>query len=86
MADDDRERNAVNEASVEVSALLGQSTMDIGQILKLGRGAIIELDTRLGDKVGLYANRKLIARGEVIVIDEKLGLSITEMIKGRRAG
>ncbi len=74
---------AVHDAEVEISAILGRTTMDMAQILKLGRGAIIELDSTQNDPIGLFAEDTLIAYGEVTVVDETLAVRVTEMVKGR---
>ncbi|MRG71627.1 flagellar motor switch protein FliN [Alphaproteobacteria bacterium HT1-32] len=81
MADSEEAEDAINDAVVEVIALLGATTMTVSQILKLGRGAVIELDARVGDEARLLVRDNLIARGEVMVVDDKIGLTITEMVK-----
>ena len=81
MADSEEAEDAINDAVVEVIALLGATTMTVSQILKLGRGAMIELDARVGDEARLLVRDNLIARGEVMVVDDKIGLTITEMVK-----
>ena len=57
------------------------STMLVSQMLKLGRGAVIELDRKVGEAIDIYVNNRLVARGEVIIVDEKLGVTMTEIIK-----
>ena len=81
MAEDNEFDDAINDAKVEVIALLGATTMTVSQILKLGRGAVIELDARVGDEARLLVRDNLIARGDVVVVDDKIGLTITEMVK-----
>ena len=81
MADSEEAEDAINDAVVEVIALLGATTMTVSQILKLGRGSVIELDARVGDEARLLVRDNLIARGEVMVVDDKIGLTITEMVK-----
>ena len=76
---------AVYDVPVQVSAVLGRSTMPVNQLLRLGRGAVIELDRKVGDAIDIYVNNRLVARGEVIVIDDHLGISMTEMVKSDRA-
>jgi len=75
--------NAVYDIIVDVTAVLGTSEMQVSQILKLGRGAVVELDRLVGEAVDLKAENQLVARGEVVVIDDRLGVTITEIIKGR---
>jgi flagellar motor switch protein FliN/FliY len=76
-----RELEPVFDIPVTVSAVLGMSTMLVSQMLKLGRGAVIELDRKVGEAIDIYVNNRLAARGEVIIVDEKLGVTMTEIIK-----
>ena len=73
---------AAYEISVEVIAVLGTAELQVSQILKLGRGAVVELDRIVGEPIDIHANNKLIARGEVVVIEDRLGVQMTEIIKG----
>lgn len=73
---------AVYNVPVQVSAVLGNASMPVSQLLKLGRGAVVELDRRVGESIDVFVNNRLIARGEVVVIDERLGVTMTEIIKG----
>ena len=72
---------AVYDIPVQVSAVLGRATMQVSQPLKLGRGAVVELDRRVGEAIDIYVNNRLVARGEVVVVDERLGVTMTEIIK-----
>ena len=72
---------AVYDIPVQVSAVLGRATMQVSQLLKLGRGAVVELDRRVGESIDIYVNNRLVARGEVVVVDERLGVTMTEIIK-----
>lgn len=72
---------AISDVEVELYAVLGQATMLVSQLLKIGRGAIIELDQRTSDPVALQVNQKLIAYGEIVTVDDKLGVTITDVIK-----
>jgi flagellar motor switch protein FliN/FliY len=74
------EDRAVQDVAVELSVVLGRSQMPIHQLLKMGRGAVIELDATTEDDCWVYANNRLIARGEVMVVGENLGVSITENV------
>ena len=76
---------AVFDIPVHVSAVLGKSTMQVSQLLKLGRGAVVELDRKVGEAIDIYVNNRLVARGEVVVVDERLGVTMTEIIKGGRS-
>ena len=73
--------SAVYEVRVEVSAVLGTAMMPISQILKLGRGAVVELDRKVGEPIELRSNEALVGRGEIIVVDDKLGVTMTEIIR-----
>ena len=66
---------------VQISAVLGKTTMPIGQVLRLGRGAILELDRKVGEAIDVVVNNRLVARGEVVIIDERIGITMTEIIK-----
>jgi flagellar motor switch protein FliN/FliY len=75
---------AVYDIPVRVSAVLGKSSMQVNQLLKLGRGAVVELDRKVGEAIDIYVNDRLVARGEVVVVDERLGITMTEIIKTQR--
>jgi flagellar motor switch protein FliN/FliY len=81
-----RDLEAVYDIPVVVSAVLGRVSMPINQLLKLGRGAVVELDRRLGEPIEIYVNNRLVARGEVVMVDEeRLGVTMTEIVKSDRA-
>jgi flagellar motor switch protein FliN/FliY len=67
--------------NVELVAVLGASDMKISQLLKMGRGAVVQLDRHVGDEIEVYANKQLIARGEVVVVEDKLGVNLTKIFK-----
>ncbi|MGQ3099289.1 MAG: FliM/FliN family flagellar motor switch protein [Brevundimonas aurantiaca] len=69
---------AINDVEIEISVVLGKARMPINQVLKVGRGAIIELDATLDDDAWIYANNRLIARGEIVIVGEHVAVSITE--------
>jgi flagellar motor switch protein FliN len=75
---------AVFDVPVQVSAVLGRSKMDVGELLKLGPGTVLELDRRVGEAIDLYVNNRLVARGEVVLVEDKLGVTMTEIIKAER--
>ncbi len=77
---------AIYDIPVQVSAVLGHSTMQVSQLLKLGRGAVVELDRKVGGAVDIYVNNRLVARGEVVVVEDKLGVTMTEIVKSDRGG
>ena len=72
---------AIQDVDVEVYAILGQPTMLVSQLLKIGRGAIIELDQSTSDSVEIRVNQQLIAYGEIVTVDDNLGVTITEIVK-----
>ncbi len=75
---------AVYNIPVQVSAVLGRATMEVSQLLKLGRGAVVELDRRVGEAIDIYVNNRLVARGEVVVVEDRLGVTMTEIVKSER--
>jgi len=80
-----KELDAVYDVPVQVSAVLGRAQMQVSQLLKLGRGAVVELDRKVGEAVDIYVNNRLVARGEVVVVEDRLGVTMTEIIKTDRA-
>jgi flagellar motor switch protein FliN/FliY len=75
------EMEALMDVEVEITAVLGTSMMPISQILKLGRGAVVELNRSVGEDIEVHANNRVVAMGEVIVVDDRLGVTMTEIIK-----
>jgi flagellar motor switch protein FliN/FliY len=69
---------AVFDVPVQVSAVLGRSKMDVGELLKLGPGTV-------GEAIDIYVNNRLVARGEVVLVEDKLGVTMTEIIKAERS-
>ena len=72
---------AVYDVPVTVSAVLGKSAMEVSQLLKLGKGTIVELDRKVGEAIDIYVNNRLVARGEVVLVEDRLGVTMTEIIK-----
>jgi len=81
---DDDKRRAVYDVSVDIVAVLGTAELKISQILQLGRGAVVELQRLIGEPVELHAERQLVARGEVVVIEDRLGIQLTEVIREKQ--
>src|SRR5271155_4900140 len=77
--------DAVYGIPVEVAAVLGKAEMQVSHLLKLGRGAVIELDRKVGEAIDIYVNNRLVARGEVVVVEDRLGITMTEIIKSERS-
>jgi flagellar motor switch protein FliN/FliY len=74
----------VFDVPVQVSAVLGRARMQVGELLKLGPGAVLELDRKVGEAIDIFVNNRLVARGEVVLVEEKLGVTMTEIIKSER--
>lgn len=72
---------AVYDIPVNISVVLGRAEMLISQILKLGRGSVIELDRNVGEPIDVYVNDKLVAKGEVVIVENRIGVTLTEIIK-----
>ena len=80
-----RDLEAVYEIPVQVAAVLGKASMQVSSLLKLGRGAVVELDRKVGEAIDIYVNNRLVARGEVVLVDDKLGVTMTEIIKSDKS-
>jgi flagellar motor switch protein FliN len=72
---------AVFDVPVTVSAVLGKNSMEVSQLLKLGKGTVVELDRKVGEAIDIYVNDRLVARGEVVLVEDRLGVTMTEIIK-----
>jgi flagellar motor switch protein FliN/FliY len=76
--------STIEKISVEISVVLGGQTMPIHQLLRMGRGAVIELDRQADEDVEILANDVPIARGQVVLKGERIGISITEVLMKSR--
>ncbi len=76
--------DAVSDIPVQISVVLGKTSMQVQHLLKLGRGAVVELDRKVGEPVDIYVNNRLVARGEVVVVEDKIGVTMTEIIKAEK--
>lgn len=72
---------AVFDVPVNIQAVLGRAQLEVASLLQLARGSVIELDRKVGEAIDIYVNNRLVARGEVVVVDERLGVTMTEIIK-----
>ncbi|MDP7666576.1 MAG: flagellar motor switch protein FliN [Rhodospirillales bacterium] len=81
MAENQGTGEAVYEIPVKVSTVLGNATVRVSDLLRLRRRTIVELDRKVGESIDIYVNNRLVARGEIIVVDERLGVTITEVIE-----
>jgi flagellar motor switch protein FliN/FliY len=79
-----RDLETVYDIPVQVSAVLGKSQLQVSNLLRLGPGAIVELDRKVGEPIDIFVNNRLVARGEVVVVDDRLGVTMTEIIKSDR--
>ncbi|MFN4009949.1 flagellar motor switch protein FliN [Pannonibacter sp.] len=75
---------AVFDVPVRISAVLGHSRLHVSDLLKLASGTVLELDRKVGEAIDIYVNDRLVARGEVVLVEDKLGVTMTEMIKAER--
>lgn len=71
----------VFDVPVHISAVLGKANLSVAQLLKLAQGSVLELDRKVGEAIDIYVNNRLVARGEVVVVDDRLGVTMTEIIK-----
>ena len=71
----------VFDVPVNISAVLGRAHLSVAQLLKLGAGSVLELDRKVGEAIDIYVNNRLVARGEVVIVDDRLGVTMTEIIK-----
>ena len=86
VADEGGDKSAADLATVfdvpvNISAVLGKDHMSVAQLLKLNRGSVLELDRKVGEAIDIYVNNRLVARGEVVIVDDRLGVTMTEIIK-----
>jgi len=77
----DTELEALLDVEVEITAVLGTAMMPVSQILKLGRGAVVELNRNVGEDIEVHANNRMVAHGEVVVVEDRLGVNLTDLIK-----
>jgi flagellar motor switch protein FliN/FliY len=71
----------VFDVPVNISAVLGRTHLSVSQLLKLSQGSVLELDRKVGEAIDIYVNNRLVARGEVVIVDDRLGVTMTEIIK-----
>ena len=88
--EDMREKTAIDlkpvfDVPVSVQAVIGRTTIEVASLLELGPGSVLELDRRVGEAIDIYVNSRLVARGEVVVVDDRLGVTMTEIIKNSDA-
>lgn len=71
----------VFDVPVNIQAVLGKTSIEVSELLQLGPGSVLELDRRVGEAIDIYVNNRLVARGEIVVVDDQLGVTMTEIIK-----
>ncbi len=86
IADEVEEKTAadlapVYDVPVRISAVLGKTKINVNELLGLSRGSVLELDRKVGEAIDIYVNNRIVARGEVVIVDEQLGVTMTEIIK-----
>ena len=91
VADEGGDKSAADLATVfdvpvNISAVLGKAHMSVAQLLKLTRGSVLELDRKVGEAIDIFVNNRLVARGEVVVVEDRLGVTMTEIIKTEDSG
>lgn len=72
---------ALNQVPLKVSAVLGETKMTVEEVLKLAQGTVIELGKKVGEPIDIYVNDKIIAKGEIVIVGEKIGITLTEIAK-----
>jgi flagellar motor switch protein FliN/FliY len=77
-----KDLEAVYDIPVNVSAILGRTYMDVSELLNLEEGNVLELDRKVGEAIDIFVNNRLIARGEVVLVEDRLGITMTEIVKG----
>ena len=78
---DDEDHKALLDVPLEVTAVLGTANMKVSQLLKMGRGAVVQLERTVGEDIEIRANGNLIARGEVVVVEDHLAITMTKIYK-----
>ncbi len=82
---DDGDGNfAIGDAPVEIKVVIGTAQLRVRDLLKLGRGAVVELNRHLKDPTDVYVEGVLVARGEVVIVDDKIGVTLTDFVKSSR--
>lgn len=81
-----RNLDILMDVMLQVVVELGRARMPLRQVLELQQGSVVELDRLAGEAVDVYVNERLIARGEVVVVDDKFGVRVTELVSTKGAG
>ncbi|MBL3284868.1 Flagellar motor switch protein FliN [Rickettsiales endosymbiont of Paramecium tredecaurelia] len=81
--EDDLGIEALYDVPVEVSVVLGKTKISLGKMLQLKKNAVVELDRSVGEPVEVYVNDKMVAKGEIVIINDKIGITLTEVVQSR---
>ena len=91
MADNKEEKDSIEltlealyDVPVQVSVVLGSTKMPLNSILKLGKGAVIELERTVGEPIDVYVNNKIVAKGEIVIVEDKIGVTLTEVVASEK--
>ena len=79
-ATESKNLNVILDVKVDLSVRIGSCMLPMRDVVELGEGTVLQLDQLASEPVGLYVNDKLIARGEVVVVDENFGIKITQIV------
>ncbi len=77
---------ALYDIPVNITVVLGQTSIEVTDLLALNKGDVVELDRKVGEAIDIYVNNRLVARGEVVLVEDRLGITMTEIIKGNSTG
>ncbi len=77
---------ALYDIPVNITVVLGRTSIEVTDLLALGKGDIVELDRKVGEAIDIFVNNRLVARGEVVLVNDRLGITMTEIIKGNQTG
>jgi flagellar motor switch protein FliN/FliY len=72
---------AVFDVPVRISVILGRTKMPVAKLLRMDIGTVVELDRQVGEAVEIYVNDRLVARGEIVLVENRLGVTMTEIVK-----
>jgi flagellar motor switch protein FliN len=72
---------AVYDIPVEITVVLGSAKMSVSELLKIKSGTIVELDRSVGEPIDILVNGRMVARGEIVIVEDHLGITLTEIFK-----
>jgi flagellar motor switch protein FliN/FliY len=72
---------AVFDVPVRISVILGRARIPVASLMKMDVGSVVELDRQVGEAVDIYVNERLVARGEIVLVENRLGVTMTEIVK-----